>query len=153
MDELLTMKFFDTIIEATLELCGKNEHDELVHPSTANKIGFDLGRLIGLKYGYCLRQNNPVGKEEADEFLKLMKIDWSTKVTTHASVLLRQRHFDNRRQLPHPKDIEVVATKLSEKLSSFDYKNKSMFVEIARTTLLRLMVYNRRRSGEIEELK
>ena len=152
MNELLTMKYFDNIVEVTLEMCGINEHDELLHPSTANKIGFDLGRLIGLKYGYCLRQNDIVGKEESDGFLKLMKIDWSTKVTTHASVLLRQRHFDNRRQLPHPDDIEKVATKLSEKLSNYDYKNKSEYVEVARTALLRLMVYNRRRSGEIEEL-
>lgn len=153
MEGLLTMKYFDTIIEVTLQLCGKNEHDELLHPSTANKIGFDLGRLIGLKYGYCLRQNDSVGKEEADGFLKLMKIDWSTKVTTHASVLLRQRHFDNRRQLPHPNDIEVVATKLSERLASYDYQNKTLYAQVARTALLRLMVYNRRRSGEIEELK
>ena len=153
MNDLLTMKNFDTIIEVTLQLCGKNEHDELLHPSTANKIGFDLGRLVGLKYGYCLRQKDTVGKEEADGFLKLMKIDWATKVTTHAGVLLRQRHFENRRRLPHPKDIEIVAKRLSEKLADYNYEQKTMYVQVARTTLLRLMVYNRRRSGEIEELK
>lgn len=31
MNELLTMKYFDTIVEVTLELCGTNEHDELLH--------------------------------------------------------------------------------------------------------------------------
>ena len=135
MEKLLTMKYFDTIVEVTLQLCGKNEHDELMHPSTSNKIGFDLGRIVGLKYGYCLRQNDDVGKEEADGFLKLMKIHWSTNVTTHASALLRQRHIDNRRLLPHPNDIEVVATKLTEKLASYDYKKKTLYVQVARIML------------------
>ena len=152
MFNLLIMKNFDIIVEETLKLCGLNEHEELAHPSTANKLGFDIARLVSLKYGLCLRNKDSDGKEEADGFLKLMKIDWSTKVTKRVGDLLRERHFENRRQLPHPKDIETIAEKLSSTLTAYDFKNKTQYTTVAKTALLRLMVYNRRRSGEIEEL-
>lgn len=82
MLELPTIEKFDTIVEATLLLCGQNEHDELMHPSTANKTGFDLARMVALKYGICLRNKDIDGKEESDGFLKYMKIHWSSKVST-----------------------------------------------------------------------
>lgn len=47
----------------------------------------------------------------------------------------------------------MVSTKLTEKLNNFDYKDNTQYAEVAKVALLRLMVYNRRRSGEIEELK
>jgi hypothetical protein len=89
MAELLVMKNFDVIMDITLNLCGKDEHSELLHPSTANKIGFDLARLIALKYGNCLKNHDNTGKEEADGLLKLIKLHWSTKVSTRANCLLR----------------------------------------------------------------
>ena len=154
MFQLLKVKYFDIIVDETLNLSGTNEHGELAHPSTAGKVGFDLARLVSLKYGLCLRQEGSLTdeKEEADGFLKLMKIHWGTKVTKRAAELMKERHFENRRQLPHPADIETVAIKLSLKFANFDYKDKNQYREVAKTALLRLMVYNRRRSGEIEEL-
>ena len=152
MFDLLRIKNFDLVADATLHLCGKNEDVDLRSPSVATKVGFDLVRLAGLKGTYCLRQGDADERKEAKGFLTLMKVEWSTKVTRLVNSLIRQRHFENKRKLPHPKDIETVASNLSEKLEKYDYKDKSQFVLVAKTVLMRLMVYNRRRSGEMEEL-
>ena len=53
----------------------------------------------------CIFNHSPFPKH----LLQLMKVSWSTKVNKLAHVTLRNRHFDNRRRLPHPNDIELIA--------------------------------------------
>lgn len=51
MSEMLSPENFDNVAEVALQICNSTEHeeDELQHPSTAIKSGFDLMRMASSK--------------------------------------------------------------------------------------------------------
>lgn len=82
--EKLTMRdyikpcYFDTVCEAAL-LCANVENDDeedLASPSSALKIGFDVGRLAHIKLGLAIREGNKTLQEEAEQFNCLLKMEF-----------------------------------------------------------------------------
>ena len=66
---------------------------------------------------------------------------WATRVTKLARVILAERRFNKRTELPCPEDLMKL---------TLTYENYRVVME---TTVTRLLVYNRCRSGELEDTK
>ena len=152
MFELIMPKNFDAIAKATLLLCKSNDCDELKHPSVALKVGYDMSRLAGLKLAQSFKIYDDIGKIDAQEFLQVMKLQWATNVSKLAHTVVNERHFKERRQLPNPKDTQTLAEKLTSSSNDIDLSDKGQYTAVAKLVLPRLMLYNRRRCGEIEAL-
>jgi len=152
MNDLISPKYFDEVVTATLSLCSHNDEFVLKTSSVALKIGYDLGRLAGLKICQCIKSGLEGGQDDARKFLEMMKFYWSVKVSKFAHCSLQEKHYNNHRSLPHPQDIKIVAESLVELAENLDISTKTSYHEAVKVVLPRLMVYNRRRSGEIEAL-
>ena len=76
-----------------------------------------------------------IRRKEAKDFLKLMAINFSTKL---ARVLLSERRFGVRKPLPLPSDIKQLAEYISAELKAIDlkdcsYKNFAAAVRLVET--------------------
>lgn len=160
MSDFLVPKYFDVFVSYALKACDgvdKEESDEydLDHPSTALKIGFDLCRLASVKLGNSIKSGEEQGRLDASNFLNLMKLEWTVKVTKIAKSTLNERHFNAQKSLPDPEDIAKLAKHITNELTNFDVEN--MTPDNYRKGVIlsesRLLLYNRRRPGELEALR
>ena len=154
--DFLIPSMFDQFADAALKACAKDvdDMDELKHPSVAIKLGFDISRLASLKLAHCIKISNQKGRSDAQDFLQLMKIQWSVKVTKLASIVLYQHRFNSKKSLPHPNDIACLAKFLTRQILSLDLTDLSStnFRRAATLCLAKLETYNKRRCGEMESL-
>uniref|UniRef100_A0A8W8MSU3 Uncharacterized protein n=1 Tax=Magallana gigas TaxID=29159 RepID=A0A8W8MSU3_MAGGI len=159
MSDFLVPKYFNVFVSCALKACDgvdKEESDEydLDHPSTALKIGFDLCRLASVKLGNSIKSGEEQGRLDASNFLNLMKLEWTVKVTKIAKSTLNERHFNAQKSLPDPEDIAKLAKHITNELTNFDVEN--MTPDNYRKGVIlsesRLLLYNRRRPGELEAL-
>ena len=121
MSNYLTSKHFDTVFHATILTSASNIDDEedLLKPSNALKLGFDLKRLADGKIGHALTTGNKAEREEAEDFLKMMQIYWGSRITKLAIVILEQRKYGEEVHLPHPEDIKELYMYLQRTLADF----------------------------------
>ena len=156
-NQFLKPEFFDLIVQCSLKACHVNEDEELKNPSTAIKLGYDLGRLASAKLGYCIKKDIESGKNEASDFMKLIQMEWYLKVTKQARILLDERNFNKGRFLPIPDDSVKISRYLVENIQKFDLtvtdSNPEIFREVVMITEARLLLYNSRRPRELESLR
>ena len=151
MLDFLTPQHFDNIAKAALLTCSTDENEELAHPSTAVKLGFDVARMAQNKLCIGIKAKNKTFKEDAIEFLSLMKHQWSEMVNKQARSLLSARHRVKTVKLPKPDDIKtlnlhVVKEVKKAELTPANFRNVAILVQA------RLLLYNKRRSGELENV-
>lgn len=120
-------------------------------------LGYDLSRLANAKLGIGIKEGNDKAKTEAGEFLQLLKMEWSVKVTKLARVTLDVRHFNKKKEVPDPSDIEKLAAYLVREIKKLDLtisnSSEILFREAVVLAETRLLLYNRRRPGELECLR
>ncbi|XP_065937349.1 uncharacterized protein [Magallana gigas] len=158
MSEMLSPENFDNVAEVALQICNSTEHeeDELQHPSTAIKSGFDLMRMASSKVGISIKTKNKEMKKEGEAFMYLMSKEWGYKVNKVARSTLSERMFNQKKELPYPEDIMKLSSYLVENLEFVDLSYTAvsgmMFRRIVMLVEARLILYNRRRPGELEAL-
>ncbi|XP_065943060.1 uncharacterized protein [Magallana gigas] len=81
-------------------------------------------------------------------------MEWSVKVTKLARITLDVRLFNKRKELPDPSDIEKIAAYLVREIKNLyltpNNSNEIVFREAVVLAEARLLLYNRRRPGELE---
>jgi hypothetical protein len=155
--EFLKPGSFDNIIKATLLTASPDMDDEedLKAPSTALKLGYDIKRLVGAKWGLALRNNESADAGDCKDLLKLMKIEWSVKVSKVALVTLQVRRFNTEKALPVPEDLFKLQNHVKQELKHLDLSDYN-FSTYRRAEVLaqtRLLMFNKRRSGEVEVIR
>nr|XP_034322565.1 uncharacterized protein LOC117688559 [Crassostrea gigas] len=154
MHYFIAPKQFDRVVSCAVKACEEDENADLKNPSTAIKLGYDLSRLANAKLGIGIKEGNDKAKTEASEFLQLLRMEWSVKVTKLARITLDVRHFNKRKELPDPSDIEKIAAYLVREIKNLDLtpnnSNEIVFREAVVLAEARLLLYNRRRPGELE---
>ena len=79
MFNVISADYFDLATKATLNMCRHQMDDEfdLSSPSYAIKFKFVLIRMAYSKIAHSIRMHRSVDQKESEEFIKLLKIDWS----------------------------------------------------------------------------
>lgn len=156
MSDMLEPQNFDLVVKAALKcsLPVMDDFDDLKSPSNAIKLKYDIRRLENAKYAFLLKEDEP-NKEEMKKckrFLKLMDLEWSERVTNAARTVLQKRQLEAKKELPAPADVEKVTKYLTERLMEVELEPEN-FKEVVKLCQVRLLVYNKRRSGELEVLR
>ena len=142
---------FDLVAGAALQVSlPEMDHiSDLKSPSNAIKLKYDLKRLVDMIYAYLLK-NNKEGREVSDakRFTKLMSLEWSERVTKLARTVLQQRKLSEKKELPSPEDIETLTRHLISQLTKIELVPE-LFQTISRLCQTRLLIYNKRRTGEL----
>ena len=92
-------------------------------------------------------------RDELNALLWLMKKQWSTEVTTVARNILRERRQKRTVKAPSEDDLRKLAEFLKTALAALDLSNTGNYRKCAQLVLARLLVYNKRRSGELEQTR
>ncbi len=154
MEDYLVPAYFQHVARAALKVANQDDMDEenLRAPSSALKLSYDIKRLLDIKVGVAIKTGNKQMREEADDFLTLMKIEWSTKLERE---LLEERKAEKTRPMPLPSDVKTLAAFYKKESEEMDLKNSSYdnFKRAGLIALASLVVYNRHRPGGVQAMK
>ena len=149
----LTVTHFDNVVQAALQVALPDieDEEELKSPSNAIKLKYDILRLVNAKWAYIVKNGGTAKEAEAcKNFLEVMKIEWSDKVTRLARNVLAERKLLDYSQdlIPDPEDMSKLTIHLKSELSAV--LERKDFRYIVMYTQTRLLIYNKRRSGEVD---
>lgn len=152
---------FDLIITAVKNLCINNESSGTLEgiPSLALKIGFHLQKCAGILRGRFLRGGLMQCDDETKKFLELYALEWQDRISARALSNLKAKQMNVANALPLTTDLmhlnsfvksqmENLKTKLEE-----DKENKETWLELAKTILCRIILFNKKRAGEASKMK
>ena len=90
---------------------------------------------------------------EAEQFVKLLNIEWSARISRFAQIILDRRRL--MKELPLPTDMKNLGTYLVTQLKTFKYKSIDLvsYLELSVLREACLTTYNRRRPGEVEAIE
>ncbi|XP_071839517.1 uncharacterized protein [Apostichopus japonicus] len=157
--DCISPKQFDTVLEAVRNLAGLDpQTGKYKTPSLALKLGHSLQTCALIVKAECIKSEDPVKEDQADKFSKLAVIEWAHKVGTGARTTLEERKWNKPNMLPLSEDIRQLHAKLSEVIEE---KQKLLALSddvtawyaLAEATLSKLILFNRRRSGEVQRIK
>ncbi|XP_014669798.1 PREDICTED: protein starmaker-like [Priapulus caudatus] len=129
-----------------------DDEEELGTPSNAIKLSHNIRRLASAKLAFAIKQGNEPKRRESKDFLTLIKLEWTTKL---ARVTLETRKFNSKKPLPLPQDVLKLANFNKEELEKLDLNDASYpnYRKVVTLTETRLILYNRRRCGELQAMQ
>ena len=160
MDESATMwqimspKFFDDVCMSAIKCCipFSDDIEDLSSPSNALKLKYDVKRLINAKWAFAIKKGDEEAEKECQKFVQLMDIEWGEKVTKLARMVLDQRRYEETKELPAPGDVKQLTAYLIQQIKQTPL-SAGNFWRLIPLLQTRIMLYNKRRSGEIEVIK
>ncbi|KAK4885661.1 hypothetical protein RN001_001932 [Aquatica leii] len=160
--DALTPEHFDAVVSATKSLCvTTNEiakRTEFEIPSLALKIGYSIRKCIGIERGLCLRKGDLKRNEILLGFLSILDLEWSVRISSNALATLQSRKLNSVDLLPVTGDL-IKFSKFLEcmiKETKNDMNKERSFQnwsKLASLTLSRIILFNKRRSGEAARMK
>lgn len=138
-------------------LAGFNEMTNTFEfPSLALKLGISLKKCgILLRGEYMEDDDLRTFIPQIDYFLTVLEGKWSREINCHAHRTLFERKWNAPKRLPLARDIQIRHKFL--KLKSDEAFNKlqesidvNIFQELSEITLVRTLILNRRRVGEMQ---
>lgn len=157
MWDFITPAHFEDVVVCAIKCSFPNadDLDDLAAPSNAIKLKYDIARITNSKWAFIVKKTgDPTNREaqECEAFLKLMNVEWREKVTVFARAVLNRRKYELSKELPSPEDIRTLTEYLVKKLRTTHLKTEN-FKQLVVFTQTRLLLYNKRRSGELEVIK
>lgn len=147
---------FPDVVVAALQCAVPymDDDQDLAAPTNAIRLKYDIARLLDCKWSkvHTSGQGSIQDTTDCDIFKRLMDIHWSERVTRMARNVLLQRSFSKDVEIPAPEDIKALTCYVVEELKTLDLTKDDALVFRRAITLVqtRLLMYNKRRSGEID---
>ncbi|XP_050497351.1 uncharacterized protein LOC126878588 [Diabrotica virgifera virgifera] len=164
LGDFLVPEKFDVVVQATKHIsltmaASSNCRPEFHTPSLALKLGYALKKCVAIQRGTALRAGNMKKNKSLLSFLQLMKMEWSIRISSNAISTLYRRKLNSTQLLPITTDlvklsnyIDTNMLKAKQELIQ-DYTNNYKWTRLATLTLSRIILFNKRRSGEAAKMK
>uniref|UniRef100_A0A087XM20 SET domain-containing protein n=1 Tax=Poecilia formosa TaxID=48698 RepID=A0A087XM20_POEFO len=154
LKDLICPRKFNTVLEAVKQMTGFNElSNRFAVPSTALKLRHSLVKVSYILQGEALRVQDDDLKSKAEQFVKLIELDWSTHVSSNALKTLYQKKWNLPQILPLSEDIKKLQDHLKSLEVVCDQPTAKSWSELAQVTLTQLILFNRRREGEVSRME
>lgn len=169
LGSFLKPTLFDMVLEAVHAVCKYTESDSTIAaritiPSLALKLGHSVKKCCTLLVGKALRERNALLEQDAEAFAKLFNNEWTERVS---SIALRTLHDDKRNVpnlLPLTEDLVKMKDYLEKRLATLCEMRSSVpvddahslgkiFSELVDVIMCRIILFNKRRSGEVSKVK
>ncbi|KAF3837838.1 hypothetical protein F7725_009606, partial [Dissostichus mawsoni] len=129
----------------------------LVIPSLARKVGHSLHSLAMFLKSEGLKSNDKESAKDAEEFAQLYRESWKCNIASQALTQLEQSKWNSPQLLQFTKDVQNLHSHLSEKQLEClkDLKevvSQSNWKDLAKVTLAQVILFNRRREGEVSRM-
>ncbi|XP_038588945.1 uncharacterized protein LOC119914037 [Micropterus salmoides] len=159
LKDLITPGKFNTVLEAVKQMTGFNTlTNRFSIPSTALKLRHSLVKVSYILQGDAIRQEDDALKRRVEQFIKLIELEWTTHVSTNALKTLCQKKWNSPTVLPLTEDIRKLQDHLkclevANKKALIDKPSKKSWSELSQVTLTQLILFNRRREGEVSRME
>lgn len=150
VNKLLCKDNFDLVVKSTLRL-SENSF------TLANKIGHLLGHCIMIKNGYAIRCNSTKMAEETRSFKVLFDAEWKYRVNAPMRKKKTACDMNKLPCIPETSDlvkfrdyIKQIMEKEIKVLRAVP--NPGSWTKLAKATMCRLYIFNKRRIAEVEDM-
>ncbi|XP_074039962.1 uncharacterized protein isoform X2 [Leptinotarsa decemlineata] len=153
---ILKPQMFDYIIEVINTLGDYDENTGNYNkPSLPTEVGTSLKYMIQLHISECIKNGDMEGKKDSKNLLHLLKTALPAHVNKTASESLLKHKRKKLSILPSMEDIKklnsYVMTKRNHYYEALMKKfNVNTWRNLANFTLINILIFNRRRPGELE---
>lgn len=156
---------FDAVVEATYSLCDRHTSDDditvFAKPGLALRTGHNLKKLAQIKIGQLLRSEDIQGQKETENFQRLLKYEWTDKVSSVALATLATNKFNKPQLLPCTEDLTKLTAYVDQEISRLstllDHDDSMCCDQIWRNLcevlLVKVVLFNKRRGGEAESMR
>jgi hypothetical protein len=121
-------------------------------------LGYLLRRACESKYCMALRKCDCAGQTDATAFKKLIDREWNMRVVRTAARRINREKRSKTQVIPLTEDLQRFRSYLVENIRELTEKlkkrvNSQDWVMLAKCTMSRLILFNKRRRAEVRELK
>ncbi|KAK4872985.1 hypothetical protein RN001_015014 [Aquatica leii] len=161
LSEWLNPAGFDIIVSAVKKLCKvecmRKARPTYTTPSLALKIGYHLRKCIAISKAQCLRREDTNAIQTLNNFQSLMDMEWTSKISSNALRTLFDRKINAVELLPITEDLLKLNKHLNSHLQMCkealeQSENYLTWRNLARIVLCKIVLFNKRRSGEISRM-
>lgn len=149
---------FDIILHGVQQLCGANHNEVGLNgyavPSLALKLGHSLHKCCAIIRGRLLRESNPTLNNYLQDFLLLMDLEFKSRISSTVLATLARKKASIEKLLPLTEDslklnnyLQVETQKLLNSINDY-----SSWRKLSELTLARIILFNKRRSGEAAKM-
>lgn len=155
LNSLVRPENFDKVLEATKGMCiGKPESAT----SLGRLIGNLLGHVVQIKIGSALRDNNSNACQEGKHFQKLLEAEWNYRVNAVCVKRMNSKKRQEIKTIPLTEDLQRLRTYTTSKMEEMSAslkltKDPAAWTQLAKLTMCRLIMFNKRRRAEVKDLK
>ncbi|XP_051960647.1 uncharacterized protein LOC127628031 [Xyrauchen texanus] len=157
--DLINPGKFNTVLDGVKKMTGfDNSTNRFSIPSTALKLRHSLVKLSYILQGEALRQEDDALKGRAEQFSKLIELEWTIHVSSNALKILYQKKWNSPQMLPLAEDIKKLQDHLKclekvNKKAHIDHTSQRSWSDLSQVTLAQLILFNRRREGEVSRME
>ncbi|XP_054286882.1 titin homolog [Macrosteles quadrilineatus] len=154
---------FDSLIQAVKNLAivelNHSDRPTMKIPSLALKLGHALRKCAALQRGTFLKEGNLKGERTMKSFLSIMDIEWENRISSTALITFKRTKQRKEDLLPLTSDLMKINSYLDGKIDVYIGllkdcpSNASLWQNLAKATLARIMMFNKKRSGEVSKMK
>ncbi len=109
LKDLINPGKFNTVLEAVKQMTGfDNLTNGFSIPSPALKLRHSLVKVSYILQGEALRQEDDILKGRAEQFIKLIELEWTTHVSSNALKTAYQKKWNSPQMLPVSEDIKKL---------------------------------------------
>jgi hypothetical protein len=122
------------------------------------KLGHSLKKCAFICKANAMQSGDCDMRDKAQDFLELCDLEWADSISTTALRTLSERQWNRPKRLPLAEDITKLTEYLRNKLEDAVKKLESSnclpgdWKDVAKLTLVQVILFNRRRSGEVERI-
>ncbi|XP_069102076.1 uncharacterized protein [Argopecten irradians] len=147
---------FEACVRAVQSLCGVKCGTSARIPSLALKIGFSLSKCANIKLSRALIEGDSVIQDNVERFLKLYSLEWNTEVSSTALRCLETKKWNKPSLLPLTNDVikyqKYLNNQIDKQCMLLKANNFQGWRPLCEALLVSIILFNRRRSGEVERL-
>ena len=160
LEEFIGTSCFDKLVYGVRELCDfdPESHSEIGIPFLALKLGHSIKKCAQILKGSALRQKEDVKIKNCKHFIDLFEAEWTAKISARSLVSLGSRKMNKVECLPLEEDLLLLKKHLEKKMAALSSllmeithshnRFQELWSNLAKTTLARVIIFNKRRSEE-----
>lgn len=156
--DLVMPSNFPHLIRAVRAVAGyESESNSYKTPSLALKLGNSLAKVAGIVQCNAIIANQNAIAESAKQFVTLYERKWAESVSSAALGTLQQAKWNKPQVLPFTQDVSLLHNFLATESAKWikdlkDNPNSTNFGNLAKVTLTQLVLFNRKRQGEVSKM-
>ncbi|XP_026119679.1 uncharacterized protein LOC113098803, partial [Carassius auratus] len=158
LEEALKPANFHRLIRAVQMVSGYDDERHCYQsPSLALKLGHSLNKICEIIQCRALMSEDKELISSTETFKKLYSSKWSEMISHTALVTLNEAKFNKPSTLPFTQDVQSLHQLLEKTADTAFHKlqetaSPQSYAELAKATLTRIIVFNRRRAGEVSKM-